>query len=64
MQSILGPVLLGTAVLAVLATRTRSSGARPRVMTFPGVDEFAALCITVAAAFGLLVTISLFTPLF
>jgi hypothetical protein len=64
MQSIIGLALLGAVVLAVMALRPRASGAVPRFMSYPAMDEIVALVLAVTAAFGILLTGDSFTSLY
>jgi hypothetical protein len=64
MQSVIGPALLCAVVLAVIAVRPKASGAVPRFMSYPAMDEIVALALAIAAAFGILLTGDNFTSLY
>lgn len=64
MQSVIGVVILCTAVLALIAVRPKASGFGPRFMSYAGADEIVALVLTVAIGFGILMTSASFTSLY
>lgn len=64
MQSVIGLALLCAVVFVVIAVRPKASGAAPRFMSYPAMDELVALVLAIMAAFGILVAGDGFTSLY